>query len=336
MFTTYSPTRRLLAKSQTKHAPNVKEYTQDWEKDVTNELAVTKTALQCCSQDERRYYKEKTKTLDEVLHRLKGKKAEEKKNNQREEMESLKMQLQEVTSDYEKKDADYTLHKTLNADLKIQLSRQFKSTNDAVTEIKALRGKVQSMTDLYNQRLNNSLPVKDVNTKTSGVASLQQATYRSVAAALSDQRQIMTEFRIKMDEAERKLNVSQQTFLNMKDAYCRRLENCRLVRDVQAKAAGVPSLQQAAYQITADTLSIQRQLISQLRDNLNEAETKLQQATQSFLIKERELQNKIQALEEKMERQKSVDTRRTNVFILCFRQLCRWVCSIQRTGATWI
>lgn len=336
MFTTYSPTRRLLAKSQTKHAPNVKEYTQDWEKDVTNELAVTKTALQCCSQDERHYYKEKTKTLDEVLHRLTGKKAAEKKNHQREEMESLKTQLQQVTSDNEKKDADYTLHKTLNADLKIQLSRQFKSTNDAVAEIKALRGKVESLTDLYNQRLKNCLPVKDVNVKTPGVTSLQHATYRSVAATLNDQRQIMTEYRINLDEAERKLSVSQQSFLNMKDMYSQRLENCRLVKDVQAKTAGVPSLQQAAYQSIADTLSIQRQLISQLRDNLNEAETKLQQARESFLIKEQELQNKIQALEEKVERQKSVDTRRTNVFILCFRQLCRWFCSIQRTRATWI
>lgn len=405
MFSSFMPTRRLSAKKQTKPASYVKTFTQDWEKDVRDQLAVTKTALMCCSQEERAFYKEKAKMLNDVLHLLQGK-TPVKKNNLREESESLKMQLQQVTSDYEKTSTNYTLHKTLNTDLKIQLNRQFKSTNDAVKENKVLRRKVQSMKDMYSQRLKNSLPVKDVKRKKTGVPSLQRAAYQTLAATLSDQRQMikklrdnlseaerklsvsrheiesikdwyshrlegsapvkdaamktvrvpslqlaarntlattlsnqrqmMNEFRDNLSEAQRKLNISCHKFQNMKDLYSQRLENCHPVKYFLAKTTRVQSLQRAAYQTLATTLDDQRKMIAKLRGDLREAERNLQQARESFLIKEHELQKKVQTMMEKLESQNAVYARRPNAVILGFARLYRCLCDSPTVGTMWI
>lgn len=403
MFSSFMPTRLLSAKKQTKLESNVKTFTQDWEKDVRDQLTVTKTALMCCNQEERAFYKEKAKTLNNVLHLLQGK-TPVKKNNLREETESLKTQLRQVTSNYEKTSANYTLHKTLNTDLKIQLNRQFKSTNDAVKENKVLRRKVQSMKDMYSQRLKNSLPLKDVKRKKTGVSSLQRAAYQALAATLSDQRQmikklrdnlnqaerklsinrheiesmkdwyshkledsapgkdvmmktarvlqqaacdtlattlsnqrqIMTEFRDNLSEAQRKLNISCLEFQNMKDLYSQRLENCCPGKYFLVKTTGVPSLQRAAYQTLSATLSDQRKMIAKLRDNLREAERNFQKAKESFLIKEQELQKKVQTMMEKLESQNAVDARRPNAVILVFARLYRWLCNHQTIGTVWI
>lgn len=398
------PTKRLSLKKPSKPTSNVKTFTQDWEKDVRDQLTVTKTALLCCNQEERAFYKEKAKTLNDVLHLLQGK-TPVKKNNLREETESLKTQLQQVTSDYEKTSANYTLHKTLNTDLKIQLNRQFKSTNDAVKENKVLRRKVQSMKDMYSQRLKNSLPVKDVKRKKSGVPSLQRAAYQTLAATLSDQRQmiqklrdnlseaerklsisrheiesmkdwyshrledsvpvkditmmtarvpslqqaacstlattlsnqrqIMSELRDNLSEAQRKLNISRHEFQNMEDLYSQRLEICHPVKYFLTKTTIVPSLQRSAYQTLAATLGDQRKMIAKLRDNLNESERNLQQARESFLIKEQELQKEVQTMREKLENHNAVDARRPNVVILVFARLYRWLCNSQTVGTVW-
>lgn len=405
MFSTFMPTRRLSAKKQSKPTSNVKTFNQDWEKDVRDQLAVTKTALMCCSQEERAFYKEKAKTLNDVLHLLQGK-TPVKKNNVREETESLKTQLQQVTSDYEKTSANYTLHKTLNTDLKIQLDRQFKSTNDAVKENKVLQRKVQSMKDMYSERLKNSLSVKDGKRKKTGVPSLQRAAYQTLAATLSDQRQmikklrdnlseaekklsisrheieimkdwfnhrwedsgsvkdvmmktarvpslrqaacntlattlsnqrqIMTEFRDNLTEAQRKLNISRNEFQNMKNLYSQRLENCSPVPQFLKKTIRVPSLQRAAYQTLEATLSDQRKIMAKLRDNLSEAERNLQQARGSFKRKEQKLQKKLQTMMERLESQNAVDPGRTNAVVLAFTRLYRWLSNSQTMGTVWI
>lgn len=403
MFSNFMPTRRLSAKKQTKPLPNVKTFTQEWEKDIREHLAVTKTALMCCSQEERAFYKEKAKVLNDVLHLLQGK-TPVKKTNLREETESLKMQLQHVTSDYEKTSANYTFHKTLNTDLKIQLNRQFKSTNDAVKENKVLRRKVQSMKDMYSQRLKNSLPAKDLKRKKTGVPSLQRAAYQTLAATLGDQREmiqklrdnlskaerklsisrheiesmkdwythrledsaplkdvmrktarvpslqqaarntlattmsnqrrIMSEFRDNLSKAQRKMNISSHELQNMKDLYRQRLENCRPVKCFLA-TTGVPSLQWAAYQTLTATLSNQRRVIAKLRDDLSEAERNLWGASESFKIKEHELQKKVQTMMEKQESQTAV-AKRPNTIILGFTRLCRWLRNSQTIGTMWI
>lgn len=332
MFSTFMPTRRLSMKKQSKSASNVKNFTQDWEKDVRDQLAVAKTALMCCSQEERAFYKEKAKTLNNVLHLLQGK-TPVKKHSVREETESLKTQLQQVTSDYEKTSANYTLHKTLNTDLKIQLNRQFKSTNDAVTENKVLRRKVQSMKDMYSQRLKNSLPVEDGKRKKAGVPSLQQAAYQTLTATLSDQKHMITKLRDNLSQAEKKLSISHHEIERMKDWYSHRLEDSASVKDATMKTARVPSLQQAACNALATTLSNQRQMIAKLRDNLSEAERNLQQARESFKIKEQELEKKVQTMMEMLESQ---NTRRPNAVSLVFARVYRWLCKSETVGTMWI
>lgn len=276
------PTRRLPEKKQTKLQSGVKNFTQEWEKDIRHQLTVTKTALLCCRQEERAFYKEKAKTLNNVLHLLQDK-TPAKKSNLREETESLKTQLQQVTRDYEKTSANYTLHKTLNTDLKIQLHRQFKSTNDAVKENKALRCKVQSMRDLYSQRLKNSLVVKDVKRKKTGVPSLQRAAYQTLAATLSDQRQMIQKLRDNLSEAERKLSVSRHEIERMKDRYSHRWEDSERDKDVMKTARG-PSPQQATSSTLAATLNNQRQIMTKFWDNLSKAQRKMN-------VRSRELQN---------------------------------------------
>lgn len=405
MFSTFMPTRRLSMKKQSKSTSNVKTFTQDWEKDVRDQLAVTKTALMCCSQEERAFYKEKAKTLNDVLHVLQGK-TPMKKNNLRDETESLKTQLQQVTSDYEKTSANYTLHKTLNTDLKIQLDRQFKSTNDAVKENKVLQRKVQSMKDMYSERLKNSLSAKDGKRKKTGVPSLQRAAYQTLAATLSDQRQvikklrdnlseaekklsisrheiermkdwynhrwedsgsvkdvttktarvpslrqaacntlattlsnqrqIMTEFRDNLTEAQRKLNISRNEFQNMKNLYSQRLENCSPVQQFLKNTTRVPSLQRAAYQTLEATLSDQRKIMAKLRDNLSEAERNLQQARGSFKRKEQKLQKKLQTMMERLESQNAVDSGRPSAVVLAFARLYRWLSNSQTMGTVWV
>lgn len=402
MFLNFMPTKRLSTKKQTKLESNVKTFTQDWERDVRDQLTVTKTALLCCSQEERAFYKEKAKTLNNVLYLLQGK-TPLKKTCFKDDSESLKTQLQQVISDYEKTSTNYTLHKTLNTDLKIQLNRQFKTTNDAVKENKVLRRKVQSMKDMYTQRLNNSLPVKDVKRKKTGVQSLQRAAYQTLAATLSNQkqminklrdnlseaerklsisrqeiesmkdwyshrledsafvndvtmkttrvpslqqaacntlaitlstqRQIMTKFEDNLSEAQRKLNISSHELQNIKDVYSQRLKNCRPVENFLTKSTRVPSLQRAAYQTLAATLSDQRNVIAKLRGNLSQAERNLQQAKESFLIKEQVLQRKVQTMTEMLERQ---NTQRPNAVTQVFARLYRWLSSHQTNGTMWI
>lgn len=401
MFSNFMPTRRLSAKKQTKPLPNVKTFTQEWEKDIREHLAVTKTALVCCSQEERAFYKEKTKLLNNVLYLLQGK-TPLKKINLSKETESLKMQLQHVTSDYEKTSANCKFHKTLNRDLKIQLNRQFKSTNDAVKENKVLRHEVQSMKDMYCQRLKNSLPAEDLKRKKTEVPSLQSAAYKTLAATLANQREMIQKLRDNLSEAERKLSISRHENERMKDWYTHRLEDSAPLKDVISKTArvpslqqdarntlatttsnqrqitseftdnlskaqrkmnisshelqkmkdrqrlencrpvkcfltttGVPSLQWAAYQTLAATLSDQRRMIAKLRDDLGEAERNLQGATESFKIKEQEFQKKMQTMMEKQESQTAV-AKRPNAIILGFTRLCRWLRNSQTIGTMWI
>lgn len=379
MFSNFMPTR-LSAKKQTKPLPNVKTFTQEWEKDIREHLAVTKTALMCCSQEERAFYKEKAKLLNNVLYLLQGK-TRLKKINLSKETESLNMQLQHVTSDYEKTSANYTFHKTLNRDLKIQLNRQFKSTNDAVKENKVLQRKVQSMKDMYCQRLKNSLPAENLKRKKTGVPSLQSAAYQTLAATLGNQREMIQKLKDNLSEAERKLSISRHENESMKDWYTHRLEDSAPLKDVISKTArvpslqqdarntltttmsnqrqimsefrdnlrlencrpvkcfltttGVPSLQWTAYQTVAATLSDQRRMIAKLRDDLGEAERNLQGATESFKIKEQELQKKMQTMMEKQESQTAV-AKRPNAIILGFTRLCRWLRNFQTIGTMWI
>lgn len=335
MFSTFYPTKRLLVKKQTKLSSDIKTFTQDWERDVTNQLTVTKTALMSCSREERAFYKQKATTLNNVLYLLQGK-TPLKKSNSREEIELLKTQLQQVRSDYEKINTNYTLHKTLNADLKIQLNRQFKTTNDLTKENEVLRGEVQNMKDMYSQRLKNCLPVEDLERKKTGVQSLQQATYQTLAATVSNQRQIIQNLRDNLSEAERTLSIRRQEIESMKDRYSHRLENSAFIKDVNIKTTGVPSLQQAAYQTLVATLRDQRNDIAKLRDNLSEAERNLQQAKESFLIKEQELQRKLQTNAEMLESQNAVDARRPNAVIRVLARLYRWLSNHQIIGTMWV
>lgn len=396
MFSYFFPTTTLASRKETKLAPNVQAFTQDWEKDVRNQLTATKSALLCCRKEERQIYKEKAKTLNDVLHLLQGQPSLAS-TNLRKEMESSQMQLQKMTSDYRKTKANYTLQKKINTDLKIQLNRQFEATNEAADENRVLCLKVESMMELYRQRLDNSAAVKYAKTTT--VLSLQQAAYQAIAAKLSDQRKIITKLRDYLSEADRKLsarhqeiesmkelyshrlgnslpfkgvtmktagvpslqqsacntladtlsnhrrvitesrdnfskvemklNISECKFQNMKALYSQRLKKCLPVKDLMMKTTGVPSLQQAAYQTLAATMSDQRKIITMLRDKLSEAEIKLQQARVSFKIKEEELQKRVQTLMERLESQKNVVIQRPNIFILVIQQLYRWFCSCQ-------
>lgn len=323
-------TRRQSAKKQTKP---MKTFAQEWEKDIRERLTVTKTALVCCRQEERAFYKEKAIILNDVLHFLQGK-SPVKKTNLREETEALKMQLQHVASDYEKTNANYKFQKKLTTDLKIQLNRQFNSTNDAVKENKVLLRKVQSMKDMDNQRLKNSLPVKDLKRMETEVPSLQQAAYQTLAATLVNQRETIQKLREHLSQAERKLSTSRREIESMKDWHTHRLENSVPVKHAMA-TTGVPSLQQAAYQTLAATLSDQRRMNVQLRDNLSEAERNLQQARESFKIKEHELQKKVQTMMQKLESQNAA-AKRPNAVVLRFTRLCRWLRNSLTNGTRWI
>lgn len=391
MFSYFFPTTALASRKETKLPPNVQAFTQEWEKDVRNQLTATKSALLCCRKEERQTYKEKAKTLNDVLHLLQGKPSLAS-TDLRKEIESSQMQLQKMTSDYKKTKANYTLQKKINTDLKIQLNQQFEATNDAADENRILCLKIESMMELYRQRLDNSVAVK--NAKKTKVLSLQQAAYRAIAANLSDQRKIITKLRDYLSEADRKLsarhqeiesmkelysqrlenslpfkgatmetarvpslqqsacntladalsnhrrdmtesrenfskvemklNISECQFQNMKALYSQRLKNCLPGKDFMMKTTGVPSLLQAAYQTLAATMSDQRKIITMLRDKLSEAELKLQQDRVTFKIKEEELQKQVQALMERLESQKNMVIRRPNIFILVIQQLYRW------------
>lgn len=280
MFSPFMTIKKLPVERETRHIPNVKTFTENWVKDIKHQLTVTNTALLCCNRDERRFHKEKAKTLNDVLHLLQGNR-HVKKSKQGEEVESLKMQLQQVSSDYEKANADCTLHKMLNADLKMQLNRQFKSTNHAMKKNMVLRSKVQSMSDMYSR---------------------ESESYQN------DPGQMITQLKDLLCDAERKLSFGHHKSECMKELFSHRLMNCLPVKDVSMKTPRVLSLQQAAYKTLTATLSDQGQMITELRDHLSEAERKHEQARECFLMKEQELKEIAKTLKEKLEGQKTMDT----------------------------
>ncbi|XP_029684327.1 uncharacterized protein [Takifugu rubripes] len=327
MFSTF--TTALSGQKQTKLSPNVKAFTQDWESDVKNQLLVTKTALLRCSREERPFLKEKAKTLNDLLNLLQGK-TSVKSTNLREEMETLKTQLQHMKSDYEKTGASYALHKRLNNDLEIELNRQFKLTNDAMREKEVLLRKIQRMKELYKQRLDNSLAAKGGKIKTTSVPSMQQAAYQTLAATLSDQEKIIHTLREDLCEAEAKLSASHHTIQSMKELHSHRLETSV---NIGTTTAGVPSMQKAAFETLTKTLNNQRRIITKLMDDQIEAEMKLHQDRVSFQTKEEELQKQVQTLKQKLESQKIVATRRPNIFVQVFQRLSRWFFSSQSIGS---
>lgn len=181
---------------------HVKAFIKKWETDVYKQLRAARLDILTCRPFERAYHKGKMKSLGEVLDLLHGINTfKMSKRDLKNERSYFQMELQTVRADYHQTAAKYEAQKRSNKYLKIQLCQQFQLTNKIRKENDMLRHQIKKMRDLQSNRLEESPPVTDCE---------EEAAHKVFEAMLMDQRQTITELKVKLRDAERMLHVQRQ------------------------------------------------------------------------------------------------------------------------------